>query len=332
MNGLEARKFEASARDKTDLLLDSFARSFSGGLSRKVRDICGLRYFSFTAAEHGPCGRIRAGHGYALIEREALVKCVAELYERRLLTDFFWKTNSKALDFGGGSPPSQLKSFQTSNGWAVHFEGVKAAEAAALEALERHILLASYLAFGWRGFTKVDERISDGIRLVSLVTRYTCNGHRAGLVLSKSQEFPGVTFGYLCDTNERILTSPKWTHALFESLEQLLGYLEIGLDKIPDPSHAVEESVIHHLKSEWTEPVFCSRLSIEELPPISLSFRKFDLMENYNVPLMGYHASGDGLIPLFFSQTLTVEARLELEKILLQNGVPAAIPERHPVL
>lgn len=330
MTVLESRKIETSARDSADILLESFARSFSGGLSRKVRNFCGLRYYSFTAAERGPCGRVRAGHGYALDEREALVKCVAELYERRLMTDFYWEINSKG--FNKGPSLSQFKSFQTSNGWAVHFEGLKAADAAALEALERHILLASYLAFGWRGFTKVDERKSDGIRLVSLVSRYTCNGHRAGLVLSMSDHAPGVTFGYLCDTSERILTSPKWTHALFESLEQLLGYMEIGFDKIPNPSHAVEESVIYHLKAEWTEPAFRSELSTEELPPINPSLRKFDLMDNYNVPLTGCYASGGGLIPLFFRQTLTHEARLELGKILFQTGLTAAVPERHPVL
>lgn len=330
--GPEARKFETRARDNTDLLLDIFARSFSGGLSRKVRSLCGLRYFSFTAAEHGPCGRIRAGHGYGISEREALVKCVAELYERRLLTDCYWSAKSKPLELDDGPPSFSFRSFQTSNGWAVHFDGRKAADAAALEALERHILLASYLAFGWRGFTKVDERIHDNVRLVSLVSRYTCNGHRAGMVISKSEQAPGVTFGYLCDTNERILTSPKWTHALFESLEQLLGYLEIGLDKILEPAHPVEESVIYHLKTEWSEPDFYRELSAEELPPVKPSLRKFDLQESYGVPLTGCYASGGGLIPLFFRQTLTSESRQELEKILSQNGAVATIPERHPVL
>ncbi len=319
-----------SRESQQALLLDVFAKDPMSGLIRKEQNIGNLKFFEFTALHKSEVGDTIAGHGQNSDEQLALTKAIAELYERRALKNYF--KDLRENYFPKNVPLTyEHSSLRSSNGWAVHFDHAPAKAAAINEALERHILLLSYLKNGWTGFIKIDEQMVDDIKFTSLISRYECNGMKAGMIIAKSPKQAGVTLGYFSDNTQNIKTSPKWAHALCEAKCQLDGFFDLSVANFKE-SNVVENSILDYLKSPWSEPVFSSDNSIISLPSIILEVQSFDLSENFGVPLVAANATGDGLFPLFFPQTISAQAKEFLSPLLLENGISMPWPERIPIL
>ena len=226
-------------------------------------------------------------------------------------------------------------SFRTSNGWAVHFDKETAVRNSFEEALERHILIATYLKSGWSGFELVDHQKVEGREIFSIVSKYTCNGYGAGMVILKDPTFIGVSFGYLCAPANEILTSPKWEHALFEALN-LVERVKAGVDQFKQHARGpITLTVKDWLFSEWENPVFL-KLSNETvtLPKIDPFIFECAIERYIGAPgnLQAAYHFGGGLIPLYFPDYLTDENRLELSESLSTIGCILNEKIRVPVI
>lgn len=331
MNLETARKEILSSRESQQSeLLEIFAKDPKSGLIRKQQNIGSLKFFEFTALHKSENGETVAGHGQSNDEEQALIKAVAELYERRALKNYFKDLRENRIQ---KNMPAiyDHPSLRSSNGWAVHFDHVLAQAAAVNEALERHILLVSYTKEGWLGFIKIDEQIVDDIKFTSLISRYECNGMQAGMIIAKSPKQVGVTFGYFSDYTQNIRTSPKWAHALCEAKCQLDGFFDLSVTDFKE-SNVVENSILDYLKNPWSEPVFSSDDHIISLPIVAPKIQSFDLSDNFGVPLVAVNANGGGLFPLFFPPTISDSAKKFLTPLLLQNGISTPWPKRIPIL
>lgn len=326
-----ARKEILDSREsQAALLMDVFAKDPKAGLIRKEQNIGGLKFFEFTALYKSENGDTIAGHGQSTDEQLALIKAVAELYERRALKNYFKDLRANKIQ---KNIPAiyEHSSLRSSNGWAVHFDHALAKAAAINEALERHILLVSYLKDGWLGFIKIDEQIVDDIKFTSLISRYECNGMQSGVIIVKSPKQAGVAFGYFSDFAQNIRTSPKWAHALCEAKCQLDGFFDLSKADFNE-SNVVENSILDYLKNSWSEPVFATDERIISLPNVTPQIQSFDLSESLGVPLVAVNATGGGLFPLLFPQTISAQAKEFLSPLLLKNGISTLWPERIPIL
>ena len=331
MNLATARtEIQNSRESQATLLMDVFAKDPKAGLIRKEQNIGGLNFFEFTALYKSEIGDTFFGHGQSTDEQLALIKAVAELYERRELKNYFKDLRDNRIQ---KNIPAiyEHSSLRSSNGWAVHFDHALATDAAINEALERHILLLSYLKDGWLGFIKIDEQIVDDIKFTSLISRYECSGVQAGMIIAKSPKQAGVTFGYFSEATKNIRTSPKWAHALCEAKCQLDGFFDLSTADFKE-SHVVENSILNYLKNFWAEPVFAADDRIISLPTVAPQIQSFDLSESFGVPLVAVNATGGGLFPLFFPRTISAQAKAYLSPLFLKNGISTPCPERIPIL
>lgn len=311
-------------------VMQSFASSFKGDFSEFKFQILEKEYFTFSALEFLPDDDFDCGFGASFERQSAAVKAIAEFYERKVSRLFFADVN-KNLD-KHLSHAYCFKAFQTTNGWAVHQTGEQAKSAAYLEALERHILLCTYIQSGWDGFTLIDQKETSDVIFYSLVSKYSCNGYKAGIAIAKSKKLAGVTFGYLCEKENEILNSPKWEHAMFEALGQIEMHLKIENKDSLKQQGALEEMAQWYLSNDWVEPKFSSELRSIKLNEVNPSYYEEDLNESCGVPLMASYCYGGGLIPLFFPSNLNKKSKKFVTDFLLANGLNQTIPERHPVL
>lgn len=311
-------------------LMQSFAASFRGDFSEFKFQILEKEYFTFSALEFLPDEDFDCGFGASFERQSAAVKAIAEFFERKVARLFFADVN-RSLDQHLGQTYS-FKTFQTTNGWAVHQTIEQAKNAAYLEALERHILLCTYIQSGWDGFTLIDQKEASDVKFYSLVSKYSCNGYKAGIAIAKSKKLSGVTFGYLCAEEHEILNSPKWEHAMFEALGQIEMHQKIENKDLLKPIGALEEMMQWYLSTDWIEPKFSTNLQSIKLNEVNPSFYEEDLNKSCGVPLMAAYCYGGGILPLFFPLNLNEQSKKYVTDILLANGLSQAIPERHPVL
>ena len=169
-------------RADEDALLSWFA-----GLGIPIREryleLGQFHYFQFSA-QFAAGDSITTSHGRSEVRKLAALKCVGEFVERRFLDESYRSSDSPGL------LPRTLRS---SNGWAVHQDGGKAKNTAYREALERHLLLKSFLTYGWSGFRLVEKMETEKMDLFFLTSRFSADGLTAGMVIAKSPIYPGVT-------------------------------------------------------------------------------------------------------------------------------------------
>lgn len=311
-------------------LMQSFAGSFKGDFSEFKFQILEKEYFTFSALEFLPDDDFDCGFGASFERQSAAVKAIAEFFERKAARLFFADVNEK-LDQHQGKAYA-FKAFQTTNGWAVHQTLEQAKNAAYLEALERHILLCSFIQSGWDGFTIIDQKETSDVKFYSLVSKFSCNGYKAGIAIAKSKKFSGVTFGYLCAKENEILNSPKWEHAMFEALGQIEMHLKIENIESLKPRGSLEEMAQWFLLTDWIEPKFSSKLESIKLNDINPNFYDEDLIKTCGAPLNASYCYGGGLLPLFFPINFSEHSKKYVTDILSANGLSNLIPKRHPVL
>lgn len=335
-----------------DLLLEWVADNpiLKTRIHESTLDVAQSRYFRFAIEGTDAEGEMFRGFGRSRDRRGAAVIASAEMLER-LVAKKVLKTNDltaarHGILFKNGeieineSAPCAMPSqgLHSSNGWAVHFSLQAAIERAALEALERHILLYTYLKDGWEGFDRDHQVVFEHVTLFPLMSRNEIAGFRAGMVYTKGQEtgvgaLPGVTFGYLCDESTRFLKSTKWLNAFFESYEQWIDVERLG---IKDTDSWIERYQRHYLEKDRLSlaPTAPHTTELHSIKQAHGHLMAFDLAKALHLPCSLYAAFvfGGDLIPLFLKQRLTKEEGLTLMHKLIGLGIAARLPEFHPIL
>lgn len=260
-----------------------------------------------------------AGHGYDADPSIATMKGALELVERKVVTEYFYRNPSETL--------------KNSNGWAVHFSEEQARKAAVREAIERHILLYTFLKSGWREFVLLKEEQTQKGRVQFLVSPYSCNAHFAGLILYRDLRFPGVSFGYMADQLGEIQSSRRWKHAIFEAVSFVERGVETGSFD-GETANEIHRECCEWLLNPWQETNWKTDLTIQELPRVEAKFESglvTDILPG--IPNLFYARVALGaFIPLFFQADLAnEETRNFLSSVLDRFGL--RVPEgRTPVL
>jgi hypothetical protein len=306
------------ARSKEQLFLDWFSSGFRGkGLqSRFAFDNLSSYCVSFSDDFHG---RNLAGHGYDSDPSVAAFKGAVELMERKAVAEYFRRNPAEPL--------------QNSSGCAVHFSAEAAAVAASREALERHILLYTYLRSGWAEFVLLERKVSHQGEVSLLISPYVCNGHFAGLAIYRDHRFPGVSLGHFADKVENLQDSTRWEHAIFEAV----AFVERGLETGGFPEHfsnGIYEECRYWLLEPWQERIWKSRLEIRDIAPARIDLF-CDQIANLVPCLDGFQfarAVSQDLIPLFFGADLQDPTRREFVcRTLSRHGLELS-SGRHPIL
>ena len=220
---------------------------------------------------------------------------------------------------------------RTSNGWAIHFSSQAAINNAAREALERHILLLSYLREGWRGFC-FDKPVPFQSATVTPGKAFvTAGGFRAGIVVTTGDKARGATFGYLCDREADFAQSSKWLSAFFESYEQ-------WADLTTETETKRSDSILHQYQRHYFETDRPQLLSEDRealiIQGVSGNLAVFDLQKLFDspFPLFAAYVFGGDLIPLFLRQKMSLGEIDSLQALLQVYGIEKSLPEIHPIL
>lgn len=264
-----------------------------------------------------------AGFGRGPTKRLALIKAVAEFYERRLMREAYANELS-----------SIPKALQTSNGFAVHFSQKAADEAACNESIERHLLQYSFLKNGWNAFELIGQNTVGENSLTFVASRYSINGLRAGMVLARSKRFPGISFGYFVDQSDKIASSPRWSHAIFEAIDKIEPFLELARSSSDLELMPIEQGILNWMNTSHEEIDFVRGGFSQNLASPRLEIRNFDLAERWGLdfPLFGSYCSSADLLPLLVVDRIDKHESAVIIKTLGAFGLPAILPKRNPVL
>ncbi len=329
--------YSPSPEEKRKLLLKWFGENFDGFGMESQHSLGKLSHYCVSFFNNEKNGPQLAGHGSDRHRDKATIKGVCEWIERKVAKHYF--DNSSSILFSRFSDNFKMilqpSTFRTTNGWAVHFDADLSREKAYEEALERHILIASYLKSGWTGFKLIDEQKLDGRRIYSIVSRYSCMGYRSGMVILKDDTFPGICFGYLCEKESKILVSPKWEHALFEALN-FSERIKMDKNKSYDGEiNPIASAIKDWLYTPWNTPNFSSQsdvtLELPEIDPFVLNYSVKDVL-GVDLGIYASHVFGGGLIPLFFPKHLTPQSKTELLPVLKKIGAEINESLRLPVV
>ncbi len=307
---------------------DLFLKWFAGNgdpMSENLFRLGSLEYYQFSSVFKTKTGRYCSAHGRSQNRKVAALKCAAEFVERKFMLDFFGKSGENLLPLA----------FHTSNGWAVHFNKAEAQKRSYLEALERHLLLRSYLAFGWQGFRLIQKIKSPEMDLYFLTSRYLSDGFISGLVVTKSPKYPGVSFGYCIGEEKDVFTAQFWESALFESVDRILTLDGEKIDLSADPKSWLRSEAKFYLENPFDLSLIQNESG--EVIPIHTpehNTKSFDISDLYGIPTPFYAAYswGQDLIPIFHRAALSDHAADYLRNTFRRNGICTEIPTRHPVL
>lgn len=298
--------------------LEWFSTHFKGnGLESKFHS--GQASVYCTSFSENFQNREIAGHGYDPDSSMAALKAAAELVERRAVIEYFRRNPQEVL--------------HNSSGWAVHLSRSSAIEAARREAIERHLLLYTYLCSGWSEFVLLDKRSTNNGTATFLVSPYAQNGYFAGLVVYRDNRFPGVSFGYLADHLEKIQTSPRWNHALFEAV----GFVERGVETggfLRASKNSIYNACRSWLLNSWQELEWKKELILDELPNMPIEIQSGSVAEF--VPCYGdlsyARVKPGALVPLFTEEDFRESTRKKFVlEILARHGL-STIDGRTPIL
>jgi hypothetical protein len=301
-------------------------------VSEKRPQLGAFSYYRFqTSFEIG--SRTIVTQGISQYRELAAIKAAAEYVERQTMFSYFDQPNGITSAI---IPPEELR---TSNGWAVHENEEDAIAKASVEALERHLLLKSYLCFGWGGFDLIEQIDATEMRIYLLASRFSTCEKRAAIVATKSAHHPGVSFGYSCGSADEVQSLEFWEHAIFESVDRIVNRSGRSLDISFDKNSWILNGIKNNLETPFDFSVFKreAREVIEDPSP-KLEIKSFDLgqAKNLSFPLYAAYARGETIIPLFNKKTLAPDAAAILLEILKRNNVEIRaqdqLPDWHPIL
>ncbi len=288
------------------------------------------------------------GYGRSLNKKEALLKSVGEAIERYVMLKYFKEDSlfcRKAIIENGKfiikekqkSVLNLPKNLRTSNGWAVHTDKFLSVNNAVKEAIERHILLKTYLTFGFSGFRLINLLDSQGFQFQSLVSNLKEAGFSAGMLLTGHKLFTGASFGYLCDRANNILDSNKWEQAFFESYASILAYKK-SYER--DRNYLKGGDVVKRNMDYWIDSNGSDFQeekvikSIEGYKTLTANLFQVDLKTEFglNFPLFASYVFGGNLVPLYFYESISEKEKEYLKEIFNTHQINKKIPKRHPVL
>lgn len=333
-----------AARDHQYDLLDWIASSDLLKLSVFERELqVREKYFRFAIRGETPTGESFSGFGRSPDKKIAATIAINELLERfvsrSILADNTvlapFAVTARGGEIGIGNLDSLAKlptpGFHSSNGWAVHFSARAAIENAAREALERHILLLSYLKNGWTGFFFDEPVPFASASVIPGIAKVEAGGFKAGIVLTTGSEAPGATFGYLCGAGDDFEKSRRWLSAFFESYEQ---WIDLTAKEMPATTDSViEQYQWNYLKTP--RPALPDKEAAQTtFSEVNGNLAVFDLQKFFGSPFPLYAAFvfGGDLIPLFLRQKLSSEEVTVVTEKLEKFGITTHLPEFHPIL
>lgn len=328
--------------DASSLMVSWFIDQAKAPLKVEERVIGGHRYFLCLS------GLEKDGHTVTVVGRgntklEAATKCVGEWFERKAAFEFFGSIGSQVLaqkvsahSNGSLSLSSEKEvvpflhmEFWTTNGWAVHTNFIDSLNNSFSEALERHLLVSSFLRWGWEGFIEIGKSTLDDAHFQSCISRFKTTSHSAGFAICKDNGTTGLSFGHFCELTDKIPTSPRWAHALYESIDKFkTDFTERDLN---DP---IAVDVLWYLQNETAAQVATSATMQELINFDSCYLYSEDLKEKWALPfpLSASFIFGGDLMPLFLPKELTQEGIVYIKKLSNRMGFTFELPERIPVL
>jgi len=282
-----------------------------------------IEYFHFSSCFEVADGRTAYSFGSDQNRMVAALKCAAEAIERMEMVKYF--TNQ---------PDRVPRTLRNSNGWAVHQSVARAHLKAELEAIERHLLLKSYLAHNWQGFRFIQSINSDEVTLKLLTSRYVAQGLIAGIVVAQSPTSVGVSFGYTVGKISDVGSAQFWQPALFEAVDKLLVSVAVDANRKTGQSWIRREND-RFLAEPFQIDALDSLLNDEtietDLGPYSIDVFNVGSDRGLCFPLFAAYARGGNLIPLFWKSELDDDGKALVLSVLNRNDI-AEIPERHPIL
>jgi hypothetical protein len=282
----------------------------------------------------------------------ALSRAYGETIERLAAEEFYKNMGSSVssrriaisreslCDLGEEMTTSAPRRLRTSNGWAVHYSPDTAISNAANEAIERHLLIYSFLKNGWEGFALNKEIQVLGKRLTLLSTRYTIGGRRAGMALAKLANFPGFTTGYTCGPELQFSSGQCWSRAIYEAVEPASA-IDNGdpstLERQLAAKDPLQATQAHYALCGAGDPSFShAGPTISLADEIQAKVHLIDLREKWSLPFPFYAAYvfSDQLIPLVFKRWIDecAESRRYVLGILSSLGLLEEFPNVHPVI
>lgn len=319
-----------------------FINQAKAPLRMDEKEVGGHKYY-LCSSGFEDSGRFVSVCGRGATKLQAATRCIGEWLERKAAFEFFenishsFTAYAVSIGSSGGLSISNEKSelpplpmeFWTTNGWAIHTEKSISVESSFLEALERSLLVSSFLHWGWDGFILAEKTSVDGVDFSSCVSRYRTEHYSAGFSICRDPVTQGLSFGHFADKNELVLQSPKWAQALYESMDKLGTDLERA--QINDPLAIDAE---WYLKNKIDLNLADSQTEQEKIKFSSCFLHTEDLSKKWNLPfpLFSSFVFGGDLMPLFIPRELTEEGHAYLSKLSNSLGFAAIIPERIPVL
>lgn len=280
--------------------------------------------------------------GRGLTKLEAATRCIGEWLERKAVFEFFRSSsetvpakniqvheNGDLISIGEVETTLLPMEFWTTNGWAIHTDLNKAQESAVAEALERSLLMSSFLRWGWQGLVEINRMSVDQIEFHSCISRYKTEQFSAGFAISRNMGAPGISFGHFSEKTDRILQTPKWTHALYEAADKFEARLD--RNQIKDPIAVdVKWYMVHGDRLDLAD----DKTAQEKIKFSNFSLHVEDIAVKWNLPFPLYSAFafGGDLMPLFLPRELSDSGRELVLSIGKSLGFKAVIPERTPIL
>ncbi len=296
-------------------------------LAEDVISISDKQYFHFSTQVQFASGKMATAHGKSISRRTAALKCISECIERKAMFDFYHTDTFKNdIDL------SKIIS-RNSNGWAVHLNQDLAKKASYTEAIERHLLLKTFLQYGWQGFKLVNQSEVDGLKVYFLQASITTHNYTAGLVLTQSNRFPGVTIGSTAGLKAELGISYFWEGAWLESLFKMKVFED---HQQAEPSGWIEKEIYNWINEPFDSSILDNQNSVSQIVEADpeASFVELNLREYLSAPIDIYacYSFGKDLIPLFHWPSLKNEEKALASDILKNNGIFHEPLERMPIL
>lgn len=285
-------------------------------------------------------GKESVGTGSSFVQDEAAVIAGMELVERIAARSAFENLAESRNEIEISENEIKIHPARTiglpsrglwsTNGWAAHFSLSAAIAGAVREALERHILLYTFLKHGWNGFAFGHAEIFLERRLVRGLACARFAGRFAGISCLGSSVFPGCAFGYTVGAESEEGLEKVWSRATLEAFYQLDDDEKFGHGS---GATWLERSKDHYLKesrfSFSNQPA-----ALERIPSLKARIATFDMAKAFGLsfPLFAAFVFGSDLIPLFHSGKLTSEETEALLKVLSRWKIEGELPEVHPIL
>ncbi len=306
------------------------------------KSVAGHRYFLCSSGFQDEVGFVSVC-GRGLTKVEAATRCIGEWLERKAAFEFFRSKPSSIWAQAIGIDPSGklsissrresynplLMEFWTTNGWAIHTDQHRSIENALSEALERSLLVSSFLRWRWQGFIEIGKLSITGMGIHSCLSRYRTETTTAGFAICTNPVTQGLSFGHFSEATDSLRQSSKWAQALYEAVDKLGADIAFGSNQDP-----LAAETLWYMSGKTDFCLSDDRQDQEKIKFSSCCLHSIDLAKKWDLPfpLFASFVFGGDLMPLFVPRQLTEDGRKYVIAQANSLGFDPVIPERMPVL